>query len=244
MTAPTGPRGLTQETANRTDAATDLRTGTVTAVTARGIDVAVAGGNVAGAAHVDSYNPAVGDSVALLQLRDSWLVLGRPIGPGTTADNITPGPAVGTTLLGGVVLAPTGAVLATSVGAQVTVPKYALKFHHPRNHWVLLMCGVSWRSSVANDELFITLWSATDNPDFAVGGTTVIQGPAVTTVAYETITVMLPPSRGGKEGDYYMTLQRGLGTGTTRIDDTSSTNFRPGYLVALDMADASVLKLV
>lgn len=238
------PLGLTQGTAARTEAPSDIRTGTVTAVTAQGIDVRVGSGLVPNAAHLASYNPAVGDTVTMISYAGSWLVVGRAVGPGTTTDNATPGPSAGMNVLGGVMLAPTGAVLTTSAGAQVVVPKYSLQFHHPHNHWVLLMCGVSWRSSVANDEVFITLWNATDNPDAPVGGTTLIQGPAVSTVAYETLTALLPPSRGGMEGDYYMTLQRGAGSGTARIDDTGSGNYRPGYLMALDIADASVMKLV
>ena len=135
-----GPNPLTQATAQGLDGPTEIRTGTVTAVTARGITVAVAEGTVP-AAHLDSYAPAVGDPVAMAAFRDSWLALGRPVGTGTATDLVTPGSGAGPTVLGGMVLSGTNATMASSTGSFVTVPRYRCTYHHPANHQVMIWGG-------------------------------------------------------------------------------------------------------
>ena len=240
MTQTGGRRALATQTAAAVGAPSDLRSGTVVAVTSRGIDVNVAGGLVQGAAHLSSYNPAVGDPVALMRFQDSWLVLDRPVGPGTATTLLTPGSGVGATMLGGVTLSGTNTTMASSTGSFVTVPRYRCTYHHPAGHKVLILGGYTWYCTVANDVIEVTL---TDS----VSGT---QGASLTHLqagnnffsTFETFGALLRPEAfGGRKVDLYMQLRRISGTGTSRIDDSS---IRPGYLVAVDLGDSSVIATV
>ena len=49
------------------------------------------------------------------------------------------------------------------------------------------------------------------------------------------------PAMGGRKVDLYLQIQRLSGTGTSRLDDSL---FRRGYMIALDMADSSVIATV
>lgn len=239
MTLPM-PSSLTRVTADKTSAPSDIRTGTVIAVSSRGIDVDVAGGLVEGAAHLSSYNPAVGDPVVLIRFQDSWVVLDRPVGPGTATDLSTPGSGVGTTLLGGTVLSGTNTTIATSTGALTAVPRYRCTYFHPPNHQVLILCGVTWYCSVAADTLEISLWDAPTGT--LAMGVPLNQASNATFSHFETFGAMLNPATfGGRRIDLYMNLQRVGGTGTSRVDDAAT---RRGYMVALDMGDGSVIATV
>jgi hypothetical protein len=239
MTLPVGPRGLTQQAGQLLADPTDVRQGRVSAVTARGIDVAVAGGLVADAAHLDGYNPAVGDNVVMTRFADSWFVLGRPVGPGTATDNATRGTGVGATLLNGVVLSGGGATLASSTGAVVTVPRYNLNYHHPAGHWVMLWVGYSWYNNITNDVLFVTFKNSVTGA--TVGTDELIQAGGNAFGHWASAGYLVGPSEGGKEAKITMTIQRGAGTGTVRVDDAA---VRRGYLIALDMADQTSLATV
>lgn len=240
MTLPmAGPRGLTQATADALDGLTEIRSGTVTAVTSRGIDIQVAEGLIRSAAHLDSYNPGVGDPVVCAVYRDSWTVLGRPVGPGTATDYATPGTGVGSTILAGCVLTGSGATLASSTGSQVVVPRYRCTFYHPPNHQVLVLCGVSWYSSVLNDTLWITLWNAVTAAQVNLIDLT--QAGTIAFGHFETFGAILAPPAGGGKVDIYMQVQRAGGTGASRVDDATG---RRGWMVALDLGDSSVMKTV
>lgn len=234
----TGPLGLTQEAAARTDAPSDITTGIVSAVTSRGIDVQRGGGLVSGAAHLSSYNPAVGDTVTMISYSNSWIVLGRSVGPGTAVDNSTPGTGIGAILLDGMVLSGANVDLAISTGALVTVPRYGVSFYHPPGHWVMLLWTYNWYSSVANDVMTFKLVEA--------GGTAVatIENTQAGVGAIgngSTLAVMTPPTLGGVSRSYTMTLQRFSGTGTTRAYDPS---VRRGSLLAYDLGDQSIIRTV
>lgn len=244
MTFPAGISPISSMTRQVADGAagpSDVRTGRVVAVTARGIDVEVAGGLVEGAAHLSSYNPAVGDAVALIRFRDSWLVLDRPVGPGTAADFATPGSGVGTTLLGGMALSGTGATMASSTGALVTIPRYGITIHHPLNHWVMIMAGFHWYSSVTNDWLTISIANASFG-SVVVGGNDFIQAGNNFFAHFSTVCALIPPDPFGGQGSSYFTqLQRVNGAGTSRVDDIAA---RRGYMLAFDMGDVSVIGTV
>lgn len=77
-----GPSALVEQTAGLTASPTDVRTGVVSAVNGDAISVTVAGGTVV-ASHLASYTATVGHRVLLLKTQDSWVVLGRILGPGT-----------------------------------------------------------------------------------------------------------------------------------------------------------------
>src|ERR1041384_3661417 len=179
--------------------------GTVVAVTSRGIDVSVGTGLVPNIAHLQGYNPAVGDPVGMLRFEDSWVVLGRPVGPGTATDNVTPGSGLGTTLLGGVVL------------------------------WV----GYSWFNNTVNDVLFVTFKNSVTGS--TIGSDELIQAGGAAFGHFASAGYMVPPTEGGKEVKITMSIQRGAGSGTVRIDDPG---VRRGYLIALDMGHTSVIPTV
>lgn len=244
MTAPfglpgAGPRGITSQTADRTEDPTDIRMGTVLAVTSRGVSVDVAGGLVADASHLNSYNPAVGDYVVLVRFRDAWVVQGRVVGPGTPTDLATAGSGVGTTLLTGCALTGSGATLASSTGSLVTVPRYRCTYYHPPGHQVLILGGASWYSSVLNDTMWIMLYDAVTGVQMNLIDLT--QAGTIAFGHFETFGAMMPPSMGGRKVDLYMAIQRAGGTGTSRVDDAAG---RRGYMVALDMGDSSVVATV
>lgn len=232
-----GPRTLTAQTAERTASPSDLRSGTVVGVSARGIDVRVAGSVVPDAAHLPGYNPAVGDPVAMLKFDDVWLVLGRPVGPATPLDNSVAGTAVGPSVLDAMALSGGGGTIATSSGSTVVVPRYGVTFFHPQNHWVLLLVGVSWYSSVANDMVKLQVLNTTTGA--VVGETELIMAGTVFFGRFEVFAAMVPPTQGGALASYYMTILRESGTGASRVDDV---NARRGFMVALDMGDTSVVR--
>lgn len=239
MTFPIGPAGLTMRTAGKTESPTDLRSGTVAAVTPYGLEVTIASGTVKNASHLSSYNPAVGDPVTLLRFENAWVVLGRPVGPGTASDAATPGLGAGTTLLAGMALSGTGATMASSTGSAVVVPRYGVTFFHPANHWVLLLCGFTRYSSVANDWMSINIRNASFL-SAVVGGGEFVQAGNNFYAHFETIGVMIPPTPyGGSGSSYFVEVKRENGSGTSRIDDPSN---RRGFMLALDMGDGSMVE--
>lgn len=236
MTAP-GPRGLTQQAAQAAAGLSDLRTGVVQAVTSRGIDVRVGvDGLIPDAAHLNSYAPAVGDPVSMIAFQGSWLVLGRPVGPGTARDNVTPGSAAGTTLIGATVLTGTSTTLASSTGSAVVVPRMTMAYYHPPGHYVLIMAGFSWFNNIANDWLTATFSNA--NNGVTLADIQLIQAASAAAGHWETLPFIVGPSQGGKPVSLKMTIQRLSGTGTVRVDDSGP---RVNYLIALDLGDQSVI---
>lgn len=239
MTAPVGPRRLTQGTAERTEAPSDGRTGTVTAVTSRGIDVNVAGGSVEGIAHLSSYNPAVGDTVYLTRYQDSWIVQGRPVGPGTATDNASPGTGIGSTLLDGMALTKSGAVLATSAttGLAVPVPRYGVTFYHPLNHWVRIDVTYTYFSTVNGDVVQVQL------VELATGIVTdQVEYPQNSGASwYVTNTFLVPPSFGGFRRSYGLRVVRAGGSGSCRLEDHAT---RRGLMLAYDAGDGAIIRTV
>jgi hypothetical protein len=236
----TSPQSLSTKTAAAIGSPSDMRMGTVVAVTSRGIDVSVAGGLVENAAHLSSYNPAVGDPVAMIRYMDSWLVLDRPVGPGTPLDLARPGSGVGTTLLGGTVLSGANiAGIASSTGALVPVPRYRCTYHHPAGHFVMIMIGFTWYSSVAGDTMEVNVWDAVTGAQ--VGSMVLQQSDNASFSRFEASGQIITPALGGRKVDLFLQIQRLSGTGTSRLDDSS---IRRGYMLALDMADSSVIATV
>lgn len=211
----------------------DARTGVVTAVTARGITVAVASGT-ATAAHLDSYAPAVGDSVALVKTQDSWLCLGRVVGSGTATDFRSPGSGIGPSILAAMHTT-ANSTLASSTGAAVVVPKYALTFYHPPGHSVLILAYFNWISSVNADWIVCDLTETTSGS--AVGE---FVQPQVTASfgRSDLMTGLMTETLGGAKRTVTLTLNRLTGTGTTSINQNVN---RPGYMIALDLGDKSVV---
>jgi hypothetical protein len=233
-----GPRKLTTETAARTAAPTEMRTGTVVEVTARGVTVAVAEGLVP-ASCLDSYAPAVGDPVLMSSYQGSWTVLGRPVGTRTATDFATPGIAAGTTMLGGTVLTATGTIMASSTGSLVVVPRYRCTYFHPPGHFVLILIGLTWYCSVAGDTMEVGVWDAASA--LQAGSMVFQQSDNASFSRFEASGQMVPPSFGGRKVDLYLQVQRIGGTGTSRVDDAGN---RRGYMIALDMGDQSVIATV
>jgi hypothetical protein len=218
------------------DRPSDIRTGVVTVVTSRGINVQVGSGLVEDAAHLTSYAPAVGDTVTLILYNDSWVVLGRLLGPGTATDYTAPGTGTAGTLLDGCVLSGGGAVMASSTGSVVTVPRYGVTYYHPPGHWVELRWLYNWFSTSTNDVLIVQLLEA--------GGTALQTietqggGGVGSTSEYGLMT---PPTLGGAKRSWTMTVQRFAGAGTSRIEDPA---VRRGKLLAFDAGDQAIIRTV
>jgi hypothetical protein len=230
-----GPSKDVQETASKTDAQSSLRMGVVTAVTTRGITVAV-GPQTVDAAHLDSYAPAVGDPVALMAVQDTWLALGRVVGPGNPTDNSAAGPGMGPSLIaGGIVTLAGNATLATTTGATVAVPKYSQTYFHPANHVVLAVAGFTWQGSTAATIANFFLSEATTAIGYGLfrrtTGTAAID-------QFDTVSGILPASLGG-------TVRRAIlqvatqGGGTTTAKEGNGIG--RGFLYLMDLGDASFM---
>lgn len=233
MTSPRGPSGLTRQTAEKTDNPSDLRTGAVSAVTSRGIDVQVAGGVIT-AAHLDSYAPAVGDSVALMKTQDSWLAMGRIVGSGTPTDFSSAGTGVGPSVLAAMRTSGTGA-LVSSTGSTVFVPKYSIQYFHPVGHSVLILAFFNWNSTNATDWIIADLVEAVSGS--GVGELVEAQINATFGRA-NLMTGLVRDTFGGARRQINLNMARLSGSGTTTISQTDS---RPGYMIALDLGDKSVI---
>lgn len=236
MTAPflpnrTGPAPLTEGLSAAVDAPTDQRLGTVTAVTARGITVNVAGGEVP-AAHLDSYVPAVGETVALVRFQGSWLVVGRPVGFGTSSDSMSPGPGVGITLLAAQEC--TTGSQAFSTGAEVAMPSYSLTFYHPTGQHVLIVAVYGWFSTVSADWVNVALREQFSGVSYASQ-----LEPITSNVFGRTASFVrrVPSSLGGTKRTYYMTVQRFSGTGTSQAGILSNS----GCMLAYGIGDRSII---
>jgi hypothetical protein len=84
VTAPIGAARLAQEVAEKTDRPSELRVGTVTAVTYSVVTCEVAGGTVE-ASRLASYMPAIGEPCVLMMVGDSWIALHSVYGAGSPA---------------------------------------------------------------------------------------------------------------------------------------------------------------
>lgn len=233
----TGPLGLTAAVGDRTGTPSDIRTGTVSAVTPRGIDVAVADGLIQGAAHLNSYNPAVGDTVAMISYSNSWMILGRAVGPGTATDSATPGTGLGYTLLDAMVLTKSGSVLATSTGTAVTVPRYGVTLFHPPGHWLEIRPTYTWFSTTNGDVMQVQLWESLSNAQ--VEAEEHIQ--PVGASQFTTTTFVVPPSLGGGRRSYFLKIQRVSGAGNCRLEDHA---LRRGSMLAFDLGDQAIIRTV
>lgn len=227
-----GPSGLTANIPSK-DGDSSVRTGTVTAVTARGISVSVASGT-ADASHLDSYAPAVGDTVALVKTQDAWLCLGRVVGVNTATDQRSPGTGIGPSVLAAMRTSGS-ATLASSTGSALPVPRYTLTYYHPPGHSVLILAFFCWASTVAAD------WIIVDFTE-SISGTAVGEWdePVVSASFGRTATVsaLVPETLAGAKRTVVMSMNRLTGTGTTTI---SANAARPGYMIALDLGDQSVI---
>jgi hypothetical protein len=202
-----GPAKSTTEVAGKTDAQSDLRMGTVTAVTTRGITVDV-GAQTVDAAHLDSYAPAVGDPVALMKVQDSWLALGRVVGPGNASD---------LSLLGGGIVT-TSRTTSTAAG-PVNISGWDIDFWLPPNHAALIVAGFPYFGSIAGSVGQMTL--------VVVGSGNIAQlrRTAVTAniAQMETLTGVVMPSSLGRAIEVVAQLQFISGTGTSNVNGFTVT---------------------
>jgi hypothetical protein len=209
--------------------------GTVVAVTSRGVDVAVAAGVVESAAHLDSYAPALGDSVALGQILDSWIVLGRLVGPGMASDGSAAGPAIGPSFLGGGMV--TTSAAASTGGAVVQVPGYDISFWLAANHSALVLAGMPWYGSVAASTIQIMLSAVNITQISQMRRTTITANSATV----ETLSGVVVPDVVGRLIRVVAQVQLIAGTGTANVQGFSVA---PGYMVALDLGDTSFTPVV
>lgn len=228
-----GPSGLTAEAAGKTDAQSDLRMGVVTAVTNRGITVDV-GAQSVDASHLDSYAPALGDPVALMKVQDSWLAMGRVVGPGNVTDFTNVGPSIGPSLLGGGIVTTTRTT-STSAG-PVNISGWSINFYLPPNHSALVIAGLPYFGSVAGSVAQMML---------NAGGGQIAQMRRTTITAsiasMEFLSGVVMPNSAGRNINATATLQFISGTGTVNVNGFSVV---PGYMVALDLGDTSFTAIV
>lgn len=211
----------------------DVRTGTVTAVTARGISVSVSGGSI-DAAHLDSYAPAIGDTVALTKTQDSWLCFGRIVGSGTATDSRSPGTGVGPSILAAMHTIGSS-TLASASGSPVTVPRYTLTYYHPVGHSVLILAFFTWISTANGDWIIVDIGESVSGRgvgEFVQPQVSASFGRA------DMMTGLVPEDLGGAKRTVFMSMNRLTGTGVASINCTTA---RPGYMIALDLGDQSVI---
>jgi hypothetical protein len=238
---PPGPRNLSTQTQDKTQNPSDLRVGKVSAVSAAGVNVDVAEGNVL-AAHLDSYSPAIGDAVALMKTQDSWLIMGRTIGPGTRerTDLTGPGPAVTGSTLAGFVTTGDGSVMASSaVGVTVDLTKMELDYYHPENHHVLVRLGFNWTGSATTTGIIVDVWENTiPSPQQICQWIGVEQAPANTN-RWLNIEAVLPASVYGGAARNINVAVTCQTTGTVTVTDNGLT--RRAYMYVVDLGDTSFI---
>jgi hypothetical protein len=229
-----GPASSTTEVASKTDAQSDLRMGVVTAVTTRGITVDV-GAQTVDASHLDSYAPAIGDPVALMKVQDSWLAMGRVVGPGNAADLSGVGPAIGPSLLGGGIVTTTRAT--TTTGGPVNISGWDIDFWLPPNHVALVVAGFPYFGSVAGSLAQFTLVAV------GISQLSQLRRTAITgnIAQMETMTGVVMPASSGRAINVVATLQFISGTGSSNVNGFS---VNPGYMFAMDLGDTSFMATV
>jgi len=229
-----GPAGSTTEVAGKTDASSDLRMGVVTAVTTRGITVQV-GAQTHDAAHLDSYAPAVGDPVALMKFEDSWLALGRTVGPGNASDLSGVGPAIGPSFLGGGIVTTTRTT-STSAG-PVNISGWDIDFWLPAGHHALVIAGLPYFGSVAGSVAQMMLNAV------GIGQISQMRRTSITgnIASMETITGVVVASDVGRAINVIAQLQFISGSGTVNVNGFSVV---PGFMIAMDLGDTSFTAIV
>jgi hypothetical protein len=227
----TGPSSLAQGIPDPSSNSV-IRTGVVTSVSARGISVAISAGTV-NASHLDSYAPAVGDTVAVVKTQDSWLAMGRVVGSGTPVDFTAPGSAAGLSILAAMRTEGTSALVSTI--ASVAVPKYTLSYYHPPGHNVLILAFFTWISNNSTDWVIADLTETTTGA--AVGEFVQPQVNASFGRA-DLMTGIVKDTLGGAKRIVSMTFGRLTGAGTSSLNQNDA---RPGYMIALDLGDKSVI---
>jgi hypothetical protein len=226
-----GPSKDTQGTAQKTDAQSDLRMGIVTDVTTRGITVAV-GAQTVSAAHIDSYAPAIGDAVALVAVQDSWLALGRVVGPGNPTDGSAAAAAAGPSLIGGgAVTGISNVSLASSAGPATNIPKYDQTYYHPTNHVVMIMAGIDWTASVTTASTVLFLQETTSPTTCGFFR----QVAGVTSDLFTIVYGIAPASLGGQQRRITAQVSASGGTITARDGNPAGR----GFLLLWDLGDAS-----
>jgi hypothetical protein len=230
-----GPGRDTQETASKTDAPSDLRMGVVTAVTARGITVQV-GSQSHTAAHLDSYAPAIGDAVALMAVQDSWLAMGRVVGPGNPTDGSAAASAVGPSLLTGGNTTSLGSVtLASTSGGAVNVPRYDRTYFHPENHAVLAIAGFTWLGSTAATVFSFLITETTGGASHGLfrrlTGTTFEQ--------YDVCYGVLPATLGGQNRRVVGQVSVTGGGGSATVK--TGNGIGRGFFILMDLGDLSFI---
>lgn len=234
-----GPREITTQTEGKTEGPSDLRVGTVKAVSAQGITVTVASGDII-AAHLDSYSPTVGDAVALMKAQDSWLVLGRAIGPGTrVATDLTgPGPTATGSTLAGLVTAGDGTVMASSaVGVTVDVSKLDLNYYHPVGHHVLCSLGFNWTASAANTGLVVDVWENTIASPVQISQLVITSAGAASRTNWINIQCVLAANTYGGAPRNINVAVTSQTAGTVTVTDSS----RRAYLFVQDLGHTSFI---
>ena len=225
-----GPSRTVTETAAKTDAQSDMRIGTVVAVTARGIDVAVAAGTVQSAGHLASYAPALGDSVVLIKVNDTWVVLNRIVGPGMATDGSSAASAIGPSFLGGGMVTTTAA--GSTAGAAINIPDYDISFWLAANHSALVIAGMPWFGTVAASVIQLMLNYVGVTQISQMRRTTITGSNAVV----ETLSGVVMPASAGRLVRVVGQVQFISGTGTANVNGFTVA---PGYMVALDLGDTS-----
>lgn len=228
-----GPSNMAAEVAGKTDAQSDLRMGVVTAVTTRGITVAV-GAQSVDASHLDSYAPAIGDPVALMKVQDSWLAMGRVVGPGNASDLTGVGPAIGPSYLGGGIIT-TSKTTSTSAG-PVNVNGWNINFWLPPNHSALVIAGLPFFSTVAASVGQLTLLA--NGSQFSQ---LLRAGVAGNIIQMETLTGVVMPASTGRSINVVAQLKFISGTGSVNVNGAASV---VGYMVVLDLGDTSFTAIV
>lgn len=234
-----GPRGISTETQGKTENPSDLRVGVVSAVTSQGVGVDVAEGTVF-AAHLDSYSPAVGDAVALMKTQDSWLVMGRTIGPGTRAasDLTGPGPAFTGSTIGGFILNGSGALQVNAVTASTDLPKYVIDYYHPAGHHVLCKIGMNWFGSASGTAILVDVWENTIAAPVQICQYIETYGsPTSSSYRWLSFECVLPAAVYSGAPRNINVAVASQNTGTVTVGDIS----RRGYLILQDLGDAAFI---
>lgn len=204
---PGSPQLLASRTAEAIGRAPDRRTGVVASIDGGVLTVSVGGGATERVGYLASYEPVVGDVVALVQQRSTWLCIGRMV----AFDDV---PVVAGAAFGGVLFA-TGASTVINSGTEAIVTGYTFTADLPAGHLVRIHALYTVVSSTSDSDFPFMRIRETDLAGAVVyGAYSPVNQNAAPTV--QRIDLWMRPTAAATK-TYVMTAQRLFGAATFTI---------------------------
>lgn len=140
--------GLATTVKEKTPPDSAMRTGVIQAISGATVTVNVAGTGIE-ASTLDSYVPAVGDTVVLMRTEATWMILGRPVAG--ASNKVASG-----NLLGGKLFTSSDTKL-SGFTSEAVVPDYSITVNMPSHNLIRILASFYYTSSNAGDSIFMSI---------------------------------------------------------------------------------------